>query len=213
VKTQYHRAITKKALDKYFSVSALEDIVSANLGQDALRYQFGHDHFHYDSNSFVAGDAYCYDLRRMIVVALQAEDVLAARGAFGRLTHTVQDFYAHSNYVSLWRDIYPDAAPAEIEPELTLVLSHPRLHSGKLYYPLEIFAFIDALKAYILPLLPRDSHAWMNIDDPSRPNFEYAFSAAVKKTSLEYQRLIATISMREVILLTGLENKPQGDTL
>jgi hypothetical protein len=205
VKEQYHREITLKALNNYFRPDALETVVAANLGQDALRYQIGHDHFHYDSNSFAAGDEYCEEQRQSIVAALKRSEALPARKALGRLTHTVQDLYAHSNYVALWRELHPQAASDEIDPELATLLSHSRLHSGKLYYPLEALSFIAAFKPYILPLLPRDSHAWMNIDGPERPDFKFALTAALKRTSLEYLRIVAKLSPKEVAFLTDLE--------
>jgi len=206
VKEQYHREITVQALDDYFCSDALETVISANLGQDALRYQIGHDYIHYDSNSFAAGDAYCEAMRLSTIAALKSANPLAARESLGRLTHTVQDLYAHSNYVALWRETHPGVSADVIEPEIGELLSDARLHSGKLYYPLEAFSFIAALKPYVVPMLPRDSHAWMNIDDPSRPDFDYAFAAAVKRTNLEYLRLVEQLSVREAALLTGEKN-------
>ncbi|MCX6066204.1 MAG: hypothetical protein NT121_10690 [Chloroflexi bacterium] len=203
MKKQIHREITILALGGYFGVDALETVIIANLGQDALRYQFGHDHFHYDSNSFTAGDAYCEQLRLVIAAALRNGQSQQARKALGRLTHTLQDLYAHSNYVSLWRQKYPDSSPDDIDPELVIIRQDSGFHSGKLYYPLEILSFIDPLKKYVLPLLPRDSHAWMNLDDPTRPGFDYAFSAAVKRTGIEYLRIIEKLPSREVTYLTG----------
>ena len=205
MKEQYHREITVKALNDYFRSDVLETVIAANLGQDALRYQINHDHFHYDSNSFAAGDAYCEEQRHSVITAIKNSDALPARESLGRLTHTVQDLYAHSNYVALWRELHPQASPDEIDPELTTLLSDLRLHSGKLYYPLEALSFITALKPYVLPLLPRDSHAWMNIDEPARPDFYFAFTAAVKRTESEYLRIAAQLSTREVAFLTGNE--------
>ena len=204
MKKQIHREITIRALGGYFGVDALETVIIANLGQDAPRYQFGHDHFHYDSNSFTTGDAYCEQLRLVIAAALRNGQSQQAREALGRLTHTLQDLYAHSNYVLLWRQKYPDSSPDDIDPELAIIRQDSGFQSGKLYYPLEILSFIDPLKKYVLPLLPRDSHAWMNIDDPTRPGFDYAFSAAVKRTGIEYLRIIEKLPSREVTCLTGV---------
>lgn len=200
MRRRYHRSITSWALSQHFSPAALETIILANLGQDFILYQIGHDHFHYDSNTFAEGDAYLAMLRRDSVDALKRGDAIAARKSFGKLTHAAQDFYAHSNYIALWRDAYPETAPDEIDPLFAPFLSDPRLHSGRIYYPLEIFAFIPLLKPYVVPLLPRDSHAWMNIDDPSRPNFDYAFAAAVKRTELEFKHICQSLSQEQIIL-------------
>ena len=204
MKKQYHREITSQALGLFFHPGALNEIITANLEQDALRYQVAHDHFHYDSNSFTSGDAYCEEQRRLTLTAVQGGMASEARQAFGRLTHTVQDLYAHSNYVALWREENPGIPPEGVDPESALVLQHTHLHSGKLYYPLEALSFIPALNSLVLHLLPRDSHAWMNLDDPGRPGFDFAFAAARKRTRSEYERLADHFSKEEVWVLTGL---------
>jgi hypothetical protein len=206
VKIQYHRSITTQALSTHFSQDALETVIAANLGQDVWQYQFGHDHFHYDNNSFTAGDAYMDELRSSIMDSLQRGDAVPARESFGQLTHAAQDFYAHSNYIALWQEMHPETAPDEIDPTLASLLTDSRLCSGRLYYPLEVLSFIAALKPYIVHLLPRDSHAWMNIDDPSRPNFEYAYTAAVKRTVMEFERLRQSLNSDQIHLLTELQN-------
>jgi hypothetical protein len=184
----------------------LETVITANLGQDALRYQFGHDHFHYDSSFFCEGDAYCEEQRCTVVAEMVSAQTHLARQAFGRLTHTVQDFYAHSNYVNMWRKLSPDASPWEIDPEQHDILHSSRLYSGKLYYPFELLSFVEGLREYVLPFLPRDSHAWMNKDIPSRQYFDVAFAAAVKRTNLEFQRICGKLSSSQVILFTGKES-------
>lgn len=207
MKKYYHRKITTDAIREYVGVDVLETIINANIGQDAIRFQFGHDHFHYDNNSFVAGDRYCDEQRAIIRSAISQADAQTAREAFGRLSHTVQDLYAHSNYVSLWREMFPVGEPEQVEPELRNILANGRLHSGKLYYPIEVLSFIEQLKPMVLPLLPHDSHAWMNLDDPSKPDFNYAYSAALKRTRAEYATLVSSLSQSELKLFAGLEKR------
>jgi len=203
VKPRYHREITTQALNRHIYPAALQNVIAANLGQDAIQYQFGHDHFHYDNNSFQAGDTYCQKLRHDLRIALSRSDYRLARQLLGRLTHTVQDFYAHSNYVSLWREQNPNSLPDQIEPELVEITASHRLRSGKIYFPLEVFSFIPVLKPLVLPMLPRDSHAWMNLDDPSCPDFPYAFAAAVRRTELEFLRICDQLPASEIVLLIG----------
>jgi hypothetical protein len=143
------------------------------------------------------------ELRLNALTALQNGLVVASRQYFGRLTHTVQDFYAHSNYVFLWQARFPLAVEQEIEPETPEVLSHSSLRSGRLYYPLEAFSFIGIFRPLVLPFLPRDSHAWMNIDGPDRPGFALAYAAAVKRTLNEYLRLTQKMTVPQVALFTG----------
>ena len=191
--TIYHRAITIQALGEYFSPSALEIIISANLGQDHwLRGQIGHPEYHFDQNAFAESWAYLERNRAFIRPALEAGDALAALQALGRLTHAAQDFYAHSNYITLWlsrtlQGKWP--LPEELDPFDGDLLKGPDLRSGKVYLPLELLAWIPGLSRLIVPLLPRDSHAWMNLDMPARgPKYAFAFAAAIRRTRYEYER-------------------------
>ena len=205
--THYHASLTRKALSAYFSPRALKAIVAANLGQDNLRGQFGHDEYHFDNNAFEKSYAFIEAQRALTVFSLRDEDLPAAWSAFGRLTHTAQDFYAHTNYVDLWLARYMDStppSPPEIAPLVEELVNSPELHSGKLYYPFEALSFVPFLKRLVIPLLPRDSHAWMNIDSPERgERFEYALEAAIKRTCYEFDRTVAGLSSVQVALFTG----------
>jgi hypothetical protein len=206
--TQYHASITRKALSERFSPRALEAIVVANLGQDNLRGQIGHDEYHFDNNAFEKSYAFIETQRALTISSLQDEDAPAAWAAFGRLTHTAQDFYAHTNYVDLWLARFTDQtlpSPSEIDPLIHELVNSPELHSGKLYYPFEALSFVPFLKRFVIPLLPKDSHAWMNLDSPERgKRFEYAIEAALKRTRHEFDQTVAGLSPGQVALFTGL---------
>ena len=116
---KYHVEILQQALDGTFSPAALAKITAANLYQDRISAQFGHDEYHFDNNAFEKSHAYIEEQRALVISSLQREDNASAWSAFGRLTHTVQDFYAHSNYIDLWlsrhsNGTHPD--PSEINP-------------------------------------------------------------------------------------------------
>jgi hypothetical protein len=203
----FHRSITLQALGKYFTPPALEVILAANLGQDTLRGQIGHDEFHFDANAFAKSYAYLEANRDQVPPALERGDLFTAWRAMGRLTHAAQDFYAHSNYISLWLACFPsDAwpAPEEINPLDGDLLASPALRSGKLYYPLEALSYISSIKKYILPLIPRDSHAWMNLDAPGQgPKFPYAMAAAIKRTDWEYEETMRRLPENLALKFTG----------
>ncbi|MDX9993136.1 MAG: hypothetical protein RBS68_13940 [Anaerolineales bacterium] len=209
MKQPYHLQITRAALQNLFAPAALQEIINANLKQDALKYQIGHDHFHFDNNSFAASHAYLAACRKNALNAIRRQQPALARAEFGRLTHTVQDFYAHTNYTSLWRELHPQAAPDQIDPVLDSCLKNPRLHSGRLYYPLEILYFVPFLSRRVLPHLPPDSHAHMNKDDPSRPDFEYARWAATYRTQLEWLSLAESLSPAEQVTFLGQANSAE----
>jgi hypothetical protein len=187
---KFHVEMMQLALEDQFSTRALERIIAANLYQDRIRGQIGHDEYHFDNNAFEKSYAYIEEQRALTIASLMANEAPSAWSAFGRLTHTAQDFYAHSNYVSLWLARQAEGAPPappEIDPVDLQVIHAETLHSGRIY-PLELLSFVPFLKPLVMPLLPRDAHGWMNLDSPERgPEFEYAFQAALKRTKIEYE--------------------------
>ena len=201
----YHRRITVQALSELFGPQALEVVVSANLGQDHwLRGQIGHPEYHFDQNAFRQGWEYIECNRLLARSALKTGDAHPAQVALGRLTHAAQDFYAHSNYVAHWLSRFPRERwpPAEqIDPLDDSLLGSPELRSGRIYWPLEPLSWVPWMSRLIGPLLPHDSHAWMNLDSPARgPAFAYAFAAATKRTRYEYELTIQGLSSGQVAL-------------
>jgi len=189
---QYHISITHKALGEQFSSQALDIILKANVKQDdLLTGQIGHDEYHYDNNAIAEADAYLEEQRMLTLAALQENNMLTAWAAFGRLIHTAQDFYAHSNYVDLWLSQFDGQTPppsSEIVPLMDEIIRSPHLRSGKLYYPLEVLAFVPILKQFIISRLRADSHAHMHLDSAARgKRFDYATEAAVKRTRYEFE--------------------------
>jgi hypothetical protein len=170
-----------------------------------LRGQIGHDEYHFDNNAFDESYAYIKENHAIAHAALKGGNAEKAWAAFGRLSHTAQDFYAHSNYISLWLARFNREAPpppADVDHADQAIIRSDKLQSGKLYYPLELFSYIPALKKHIMPRLPKDSHAWMNIDSPEQGGkFDYTFAAAVKRTRDEFQKTLTGLSNKERDLL------------
>ena len=187
---QFHVEMLHQTLHGVFSPRALEKIIKANLYQDRLLGLIGHDEYHFDNNSFEESYAYMGEQRALTVSSLMAHNAASAWAAFGRLTHTAQDFYAHSNYIDLWLSRHPEgAAPVDVDPVDPDLMGSPLLRSGKVYLALEVLAFVSILKPLVMPFVPRDSHAWMNIDSPEQgPYFNYVFQAAAKRTRVEFER-------------------------
>ena len=194
---RYHVDITHIALDNVFSPRAVQKIVEATLYQDRLCGQIGHDEYHFDNNAFAPSYAYIEEQRARTVSWLMKNNAPSAWAAFGRLTHTVQDFYAHSNYIEMWLSRQPDGAshaPADVDPMDPELIHAPALRSGKVYF-LEILTLIPPLRSLVMSLLPRDSHAWMNTDSPQRGHtFKEVFQAAVKRTKIEFERTTKDLS-------------------
>ena len=188
-----HEEMTREALGAHFSPRAMEIILAANLKQDALSGQIGHDEFHFDNNAIDKGLRYINEQRGLVIAALLgAGGALFAWAAFGRLTHSAQDFYSHTNYIPLWLEQHKDTppAPGDVDALQKSLLQSPGLHSGKLYMPMDWLYFIPFLRNTALKLLPADSHAKMNLDSPKQgPLFEYARAAAVQRTRYELELL------------------------
>lgn len=213
MKPGYHIEITSEALQTRVSPRALQVIISANLGQDNLEGQLRHPEFHFDNNGLAEGQAYLDGQRDLLVEAMKAGQNRPARQAFGRLVHTAQDFYAHSNYVALWlrrKPSEPMPKPEDIDPLNPGVLSDPELRSGRVYYPWEALSFIPFLAPLVRRLLPKDAHAWMNLDGPERGSqFAYARVAALRRTIYEFQLLSSLLGQDEMIQFTG-QPQPQA---
>lgn len=208
--TQYHIEMTREALGAHFSERVLEIIITANINQDRLAGQFGHDEFHFDNNAFDKGYRYINEQRGYILATYMGIGVssIAAWSAFGRLLHAAQDFYAHSNYVTLWLDSKKDMphAPSDIEPLQKDLLRSPQLHSGKVYF-MDLVYFIKPLRKFALKLLPKDSHGWMNLDTPEQGfKFDYAIRAAVKRTKHEFELLQKLLTPEMLLKFTDKTN-------
>lgn len=191
MKTCYHLEITRKALAPHFSEEALKDLLTANIRQDRIRYQFGHDYIHFDGSAFTAGFAYIQKQESLAIEKIAQRQFAGAREALGRITHAWQDYYSHSNYVRLWHEDHKDSQPEEIDPADPDYLNHPALMSGKNYGLPAFFAMIPGLAKLVVPLMPADSHAKTNLDSPaSGPLFALNYQAALKRTALVYQHLM-----------------------
>ena len=189
----YHRQVLQRAIGQRVSPRALAAITAANLDQDSLRGLLRPE-LHFDNSLFTKSLGY---VEMMRASAAGTNRPAAAWDAFGRLSHTVQDFYSHSNYVALWLEPYATGGwPAvdKIDGLDTAVLRHPRLFTGRVYLPLEALCLFPILRPVVRPLLPRDSHAWVNLDSPETgPLFPYSLEAAVQRTLAEFDRTLAAI--------------------
>ena len=207
---RYHIEMMHLALDDILSQRALEKIIKANLYQDRIRGQIGHPEYHFDHNAFDESHSYIEEQRALTISFLKSNNVAAAWSAFGRLTHTAQDFYAHSNYIALWLARQANGvptSPSEIDPVDPDLIRTPALRSGKVYFR-EILTFIPLVKSLAMSILPRDAHGWMNLDAPERgPNFPYAFQAAAKRTKIEFERTTKDLSKDMLAWFVGRQEK------
>lgn len=202
---RYHLSLTQQALGAYFSPAALRVIQQANVDQDRLAGQIGHPEYHFDDSAIQEGQAYIDGQRQVVVERVAAGEALAAWQAFGRLVHAAQDFYAHTNYVRLWRERHPQAPADEIEPLEAAVLAQGGLVSGRNYLVLEAMAMLPGMRGVIEGLARRDAHLRLNLDGPERGAlFVYVLAAAEKRTRWEYEAVMGRLSEKQGRLFHGV---------
>lgn len=200
MEAEYHVSMLRRALGRRVSARALKAITRANLEQDGWRGLLFHPEYHCDED---IPRALAY-LEACRAEAARATDPAEAWAAFGRLTHAAHDFYAHTNYVSLWAESHPpshgekgseDESINALDPVL---LEHPRLFAARVYLPLEALSYLPFLRPWLKRTLPADSHAVMNLDGPAAgPLFPYAIEAAVQRTVFEFERTLALIGEQQ----------------
>lgn len=93
-----HRSITMRALLPLgFSISAIDQVADANIYID--NHENTNHATHVDSEAFEAASALMRLRLSKAAMAVMNGDIKGARENFGYLTHTLQDFYSHTNYV------------------------------------------------------------------------------------------------------------------
>lgn len=77
---------------------AIEEIARANANVDIGREK-NDAASHFDSEQFQAGQNRLVEIRQNIVTQIMSSNFELARTETGRLLHTLQDFYSHSNWI------------------------------------------------------------------------------------------------------------------
>ena len=200
---EYHKIITQNAIGKFFGDEAMREIIAANFKQDALANLLGKPEIHFDNDKVAESLAYIdAELARMAnATGDDTETQTTQWDAFGRLCHTAQDFYAHSNYVDLWlaeNGGLENTLHADIDGLDEKLLTHLDLRTGSFHLLRDIVYYIPLIQTLARKIyIPKFSHETMHLDDPSRgAKFDYAIQAATQRTRYEYQRAIDALSTR-----------------
>lgn len=200
---RYHIEITKRSLGDFFPSASLREIARANVGQDSLPSLFGAQaHRHVCDCSVEDSLAYIEEEHtHLAALTLTTGGEAKQRAALGRLLHTVQDFYAHTNYVALWLaarggiDQRDDAKLDGLDP---LILAHPGLQTAQWLTWRDPFYYVPVMgKALRRFYLPPTSHEAIHLDSPSRGDaFYLAMAIARQRSRHEYARAVAAIRER-----------------
>ncbi len=185
----YHGELTELGNDGLLDNEQLGLVVAANIAQDLHQTK---SYIHFDNCDFPGGVDYPKS-EWNIIDQLGDKFAIVSLGAFGRLLHTTQDFYAHSN----WIELHEDQSPIPVwNQELSTLPAN--IVSGTWW--------IGGPKL-CGPNAP--THSQLNKDSPkstegskivkSGPNkgkslFELAFATALAATKIQYARL-AKISL------------------
>lgn len=213
MRAEYHRQITEEALRGFFSSRALRIITRSNLSQDSIVGQLFHNEFHFDNNKIMEGFSYIKKQKETVVASILSNEVENSWRAFGRLTHSLQDFFAHSNYVKLWFDVKKNSQNDidNIPTDCPEIINHPTFHSHTVYFPLDIFGLILGSSRLIYKFLPEDSHTKMNLDSPeSGKLFKIAFYLAKTRTLQEFiniKRIIENINPGKLAFFLDLDQE------
>ena len=88
----------RRKVTKLFE-EAVKDIGDGNLNVDDKEAEVPSAHF--DAEQFQNGQNRLTDLRQTVVDQIEREEYEEARSVTGRMLHTLQDFYSHSNWVEM----------------------------------------------------------------------------------------------------------------
>lgn len=191
----YHRSITRTAIGEYFDPAGLETIIRGNISQD-YPWNVIAIHRHVDDSLFAKAESYILHEREQAVRAMNRGYRRQALATFGRLLHTRQDFYAHSNWAALW--VARQGGPESCRPEAIDIcaapLDEPELVSGKAAFHWFFACHLPLIGPWFQKFAPADTHEAMNLDHPGRgPLFPFAVAAATKHTRQEFGLLLADL--------------------
>jgi hypothetical protein len=196
----YHASLLLRAAPKEFSRSALVfSVIPANIAVDLNQKE---KWLHFDNSTFSAGILHINELWSRI------EAGIACMTNFGSLTHTVQDFYSHSNWVELHQHLSPipvwDLNVASL-PAAALSGTFPSSRGSARIAPTHAELNKDSPFAWFSP-----SGARAVADGPNRGKglFELGYDAALTATRVQFSRLIRVLSSAEQL---GLPGQPRID--
>lgn len=183
---EYHAALTEAACPDDPTIRAnLFTIVAANVATDLDQFD---STLHFDNCTFALGAKRIADLWGLIESPFEVNKYVS----FGTMIHTVQDFYAHSNWVELHEDVSPipvwDLDPSSLPAAIV---------SGTF--------FLDVPK---LCAAGAPTHAQLNKDSPGSPEgskvvgggpnqgqslFDLAYASALQATRVQFDKLVGVV--------------------
>jgi len=191
---KWHARITQVALMNFLKDECIKSLILENILQDLPRPSGDptapYDIRHFDDCKFAEGLAYILKKRAKIAELARSWQPWCLvcpfiLSHFGWLLHTVQDFYAHSDWVDLH---IKKSLPLKIWRPLknSLIVKGTPVISGRWNKP-EGFKYLGRVVPH---------HDDINKDDPSRRYFWFAFRMAVEATRYEAFRPLVRLGGR-----------------
>lgn len=109
--------------------AANESIVDGNIHVDDDQ---SHSALHFDGENFVAGQGRILGLKEAVIASIQGNDAQGAREELGQALHSIQDFYAHSNWTNNNGGTNPDLGVDGHQLQNTLGTNDPAEVNGVL---------------------------------------------------------------------------------
>ena len=209
----FHTLITIDALGDNFSENALNEIIKANVNQDSIIGQVFHNEYHYDNDKVSLSNQYLKDQKLVWLQAINRSSIKSARKAFGRLIHTAQDFYAHSNYAKLFSTFLPNSDFYGSYPDCLCpgILNAKDLRSHKVYFPIDYLSIFPFFAKKLRNHAPSDSHLQMNLDTPfSGALFGLVYRLAIIRTLTEFNSIAQGIDNANITNFNRFLGKVQS---
>jgi hypothetical protein len=182
----YHATLLQRAAPIGFSRTALLfRVIPANIAVDLNQRD---KRLHFDNSTFVAGVRHIEELWSRIEAG-------ARRFAnFGMLTHTVQDFYSHSNWVELHQHLQPivvwDLDPSSLPAEVVSG-TYPAVR-GQSGDDTPTHAKLNKDSPYPW-ISPRGAQVVTEGPNRGRTLFDLGYAAALAATCVQFDRLMKVL--------------------
>jgi hypothetical protein len=99
-KVRWHKAILWSALS-FVKADYRNEMAAVQDNMDGSPWYGGRDIWHFNDCDFSGASSNINDVYGDVLAALRKKDAAKAAKLFGRILHTAQDFYAHTNWVDL----------------------------------------------------------------------------------------------------------------
>lgn len=211
-KPSIHSAITTEAIssnqhrlgDRTFAFSerAVREINFSNEHTDDPAFQTKPS-YHFDNEEFSSGSSRLVNLKEQIITKITSDNAPlgSARSDLGGALHTLQDFYAHSNWIELGnndinsklgRELFTGATKSDrtcpTDPAILGDAGLSQLTSGYFLFNKGLCGVPTGKCRHGVKLLGCSSG--LNKDDPSRSGFSMARTLAVKASEDFIQQIL-----------------------